>query len=220
MRARDFTVIECEQRSPTWFQARAGRLTGSVASSLTAKLKSGGEPAARRDLRTKLALERIIGRSLEDDYQNADMKRGIEREPDALAAFEAATGELVSRSGFLAHTSLLMGCSLDAHLGDFAEIVEVKCPRPANHLSYLQGGRLPEEHRIQIVHDLLITGAQAAHFVSWCPEFPEPLRLFHVAAKADSTELSAYELIARQFLREVEREQEAILALANERIPA
>ena len=210
-----FTVIDAPQRSAEWFQARAGRLTGSVAADIVTTLKSGGEPAARRDLRTRLALERIVGRSLEDDYQNADMKRGIELEPEALAAYEAATGHLVECTGFLVRTDLPMGCSLDGHLGAFEGILELKAPRPANHWKYVKAGTLPAEHRYQILHNLFVTGARYADFCSYAPDFPEPLRLFRVRVERNEAELASYELQARQFLREIEQEYQDILAMAT-----
>lgn len=211
---RAFTIIDAEQRSPEWFASRAGRLTGSVASDVLATLKSGGEPASRRDLRTKLALERIVGRSLEDDYQNADMKRGLELEPEARAAYEAATGQLVQTTGFLSHTGLMMGCSLDGHLGDFIGVWECKCPRPANHWKYLKAGVVPAEHKAQLVHNLFVTGAEFAEFCSYCPDFPDPLRLFRVVMVRSQTDIDAYLLMAKQFLREVDEEQAEILARA------
>ena len=212
---RAFTIIEAEQRSAAWFAARAGRLTGSVASEIGATLKNGGEPAGRRDLRTRLALERLVGRSLEDDYQNADMKRGIELEPEALGAYEVATGNLVQPTGFLAHTELQIGCSLDGHIGDFDGILELKAPRPANHLKYVRSGVLPSEHRYQIVHNLLVTGATWAEFCSYSPDFPESLRLFRVRVERRDDEMAAYELLARQFLAEVEREYSEIVSLGE-----
>lgn len=212
---RRFTVVEAPQRSPEWFGARAGRLTGSVAAdALAAPLKSGGEPAARRDLRTRLALERLTHRSLEDDYLNADMKRGIALEPDAVAAYEAASGRIVQPTGFLSCGDLLMGCSLDGHIGDFDGVVELKAPRPANHLKYLRAGVLPAEHRYQVIHNLFVTGARWADFCSFCPDFPEPLQLFRVRVDRNQTDIDAYELMARAFLTEVEKEYEAILSLA------
>ncbi len=36
-----FTVIDAPHRSEAWFKARAGRLTGSVAKEMLAKLKDG-----------------------------------------------------------------------------------------------------------------------------------------------------------------------------------
>jgi len=211
--SRHFTVCDAPQRSAEWFAARAGRLTGSVASEMMSTLKGGGEPAGRRDLRTRLVLERLCGRSLEDDYQNADMKRGIELEPDALAAYEAATGTFVQLTGFLAHTELPMGCSLDAHLDDFQGIAEFKAPRAANHLKYLRAGGLPPEHRWQILHNLFITGAEWADFCSFCPDFPEPLRLFRVRVTRNEADINAYADKAKAFLDEVSAELESVRGL-------
>lgn len=212
-----FTVIDAPQRSAEWFSARAGKLTGSCASEIVGTLKNGGEPAGRRDLRTRLVLERLTGRSLEDDYQNADMRRGVELEPEALGAYEAATGYLVTPTGFLASTELAIGCSLDGHTGCFDGIVEVKAPRPANHLKYIRAGVLPAEHRYQIVHNLLVSGARYADFCSFAPDFPEPLRLFMVRVERDEKEIASYLLLARMFLSEVEKEVAEVQALAAER---
>lgn len=216
--ARPFDIIDAEQRSPEWFAARAGQLTGSVAADIAATLKSGGEPAARRDLRTKLALERLIGRSLEDGYVNADMQRGIDLEPEAFSAYEAATGHLVQRTGFLQHQELPIGCSLDGHIGDFEGLLELKAPRPATHLKYLRAGVLPPEHRYQVTHNLLVTGAQWADFCSFAPDFPEALRLFVVRVPRNQADLDAYELLLRQFLREVDEEFAMIQQLALEAV--
>ncbi len=212
----NFTIVDAEQRSAAWFAARAGRLTGSVAKHLAAMNKDKSEPAARRDLRTRLALERLTGRPIEeDDYQNADMKRGITLEPEALMAFEAATGSLVQQTGFLAHNELPIGCSLDGHMDDFAGILELKAPRPANHLKYIKAGVLPTEHRFQIVHNMLVTGAQFAYFCSYAPDFPEALRLFTVRVERDEAEIKSYEVLVRLFLGEVDREYAEIQAMAK-----
>lgn len=211
-----FTEILCDQRSKEWFEARAGRLTGSVAADMLATLKSGGEAASRRDLRVRLALERLTGQPLEDDYLNADMKRGIELEPEALLAFEAETGQIARFTGFLAHAELPIGCSLDGHFGDFEGILEMKVPRSANHWKYLRGGSVvPAEHKAQIVHNLFVTGAQYAEFCSYDPRFPQPLRLFRVRYERNEQDLASYELALRQFLKEVDTEYESIRTLAG-----
>src|SRR5207245_5572453 len=121
-------VLDCAQRSDEWKQARLGRLNGSRAADMLATLKSGGEAAARRDLRTALVLERICVVSQENGYVNADMERGIQLEPDALAAYEAQTGSLVQPVGYCVHESLMCGVSPDGLVGDDG-LVEVKCPR-------------------------------------------------------------------------------------------
>jgi hypothetical protein len=96
---RNFTVCSAEQRSPAWFAARAGRLTGSRAGDMLATIKSG-EAAARRDLRTQLVVERLTGQPQEDTFINAAMQWGIDHEADAFAAYEAQSGNMVRRTGF------------------------------------------------------------------------------------------------------------------------
>lgn len=208
-----FTVLKCAQRSPEWFAARAGRLTGSVAADVFATLKSGGEPACRRDLRTKLVIERLTGVPQEDDYENADMRRGRELEPLARLAYETRTGLAVIESGFVAHDSILAGCSLDGHVGDFEGIVEFKAPRSARHLSYWRAGGLPAEHRYQVAHNLFVTGAQWCDFASFDPTFPAKLQLFVVRVERDAKEMASYEFAARLFLSEVEKEYAVTVGL-------
>ena len=96
-----FTVIECEQRTPEWHAARAGRVTASRAADMLAKIKSG-ESAGRRNYRTQLVAERLTGQPQENGYVNAAMQHGIDTEPHAIAAYEALTGALVRKTGFLA----------------------------------------------------------------------------------------------------------------------
>jgi hypothetical protein len=211
---RPFTVIDVEQRSREWFAARCGRLTGSCAGDMLATIKSGGEAASRRDLRTRLAIEQLTGVSTEDDYMNADMRRGVELEPEAFGTYEAVAGVLLERTGFLSHNELLIGCSLDGHVADFEGIVELKVPRSANHLRYLRGGGVPAEHKYQIAHNLFVSGAQWCDFVSYDPRFPEPLRLFRARAFRKDEEIESYALMVSAFLTEVAKEVDSIKALA------
>ena len=209
---RHFDILDAPQRSAEWFAARAGRLTGSVAKDVFATIKSG-EAAARRDLRTRLVVERLTGRPQEDDYQNADMRRGIELEPAARLAYEAASGNLVEQTGFLAHLDLPVGCSLDGHVGDFAGIVELKCPRSARHLTYLKADTLPVEHKYQVIHNLFVSGAQWCDFVSFDPTWPEHLQLAVIRVERDAKEIASYEFAIRQFLKEVDAEYETVVNL-------
>jgi hypothetical protein len=204
-------IIAVEQRSPEWVAVRLGRLTGSCAADAFAQLKSGkGEAAGRRNLRTRLVLERLTGESQENGYVNADMERGIQLEPDARAAYEAETGILVQTVGFVAHDELMAGCSPDGLSND--GLTEIKCPKAATHLDYLRGG-LPQEYRTQIIHGLWLTGASWGDFVSFSPAFPEPLRLKVTRVYAKDIDLAAYELNVRLFLSEVEKEVEEVQAL-------
>lgn len=211
---RAFTIIDAPQRSADWYAARLGRLTGSCAGDMLATIKSG-EAAARRNLRLRLVLERLTGRSQESDYVSPAMQAGIEREADALAAYEALTGELVRSTGFLAHTDHMAGCSLDGHLGDFAKLVSVKCRQPAAHFEHLRAGKIPADAFAQIRHELWITGAAEHDYFSWNPDFPPDLQARVVTVTRSQAEIPEYEAKALAFLEEVNREVEAVLTLTN-----
>ncbi len=208
---RRFSVVDAEQRSPAWFAARLGRLTGSVASDMLAQIKSG-EAAARRNLRLRLVLERVTGKGQENDFISPAMQTGIDREPLAFAAYEALTGDMAIKTGFLAHTSLMAGCSLDGHLGDFTKLVSIKCRQPAAHYEFLKTGKIPGDSLSQIRHELWITGAAEHDYFSWNPDFPEALQSRVVTVRYLEADVPAYEDAAGKFLAEVDAE---ILALGK-----
>lgn len=204
-----FILIEAPQRSPEWFAARLGLATGSRAADVTAKIKTG-EAAARRDYRIQLVAERLTGQIQEDAFVNSDMQRGIDLEFDARMAYEAATGNLAEETGFLVSHALAAGCSLDGSVDDFAGIVEIKCPRPANHIATLRAGKLPSRYEPQVAHNLLITGAQWCDFVSYCPALPDNLRLFVIRVQASDVNLKGYAEALDEFLAEVAAETEEL----------
>lgn len=209
-----FYVLDVPQRSPEWYAARLGRLTGSCADKMLATIKSG-EAAARRDLRTRLVVERLTGQSQESGFLNDDMQWGIDQEDFAIAAYEAHTGASVTRAGFLEHAAVMAGCSLDGHLGAFQTLVSVKCPRSANHFKNLRASEVPPEYVPQMLHECWLTGARQYHFVSWDPRFPEQLRLKVIRRDVTDAEIDAYERKALAFLVEVDAEMEAVQTISD-----
>lgn len=207
---RLFTVCEAEQRSEAWRLIRLGRLTGSAAGDMLATIKSGGEAAGRANLRLRLVLERLTGRSQESEFQSAAMLAGIEREGDAIAAYEALTGDILQTTGFLSHTSLMAGCSPDAFLGDFDVLVSVKCRQPKAHWEHLRTGKVPADALAQMRHELWMTGTLEHHYVSFNPDFPVRHRLKVVTFKAADMDLPEYDAKARAFLAEVDAELASI----------
>jgi predicted phage-related endonuclease len=200
-----FTICTAEQRSEEWRRARAGRVTGSKAADILATVKSG-EAAKRRDYRSQLLAERLTGQPQDDVFVNDAMQWGIDKEADAFAAYEAYSGHLVRRTGFLAVDDQPIGCSLDGDVDDFTGIIELKCPKTATHLGYLRGGIVPPAYVPQIVHNLLVSGAQWCDFASFDPRLPAPLQLFVVRHARDEKQIASYELALSLFLSELEVE--------------
>ena len=140
------------------------------------------------------------------------MQRGTDLEPEALAAYEAYTGVLVVPMGYCAHDTLAAGASPDGFIGDDG-LVEVKCPRAANHLAYLKAQSVPKEHLPQLVHQLWITERKWVDLVSFDPRWPEPLRLFIARYQRNEDEIALYQQTVERFLAEVDAEYESVLAL-------
>jgi len=214
---RNFVEIAAPQRSLEWFAARVGRLTGSKAADAIDFLKTGskGESAKRRDYRFTLLAERLSGQPDEDGFVSEAMQRGIDKEPEARDAYEILTGRAAMVSGFLSHTSILAGCSLDAHVGDFDGLLEIKCPKTATHLEYLRAGVVPAKYLPQITHNLWISGAAWCDFLSFDDRFPSELQTFLVRVKREDVDMAAYEAAALKFLAEVQVEVDAIRTMTK-----
>lgn len=206
-----FDVLDVDQRSVAWHQARAGLLTGSRAGDMLAEGK-GGPSKSRTNLRVQLALERVVGRPVVSDYQSAAMRAGQEREPAALLRYEVQTGHLLQPVGFVRHTVLRAGFSPDGVVGAFQGLVEVKSPSPAQHLQTLRSGveGISARYRSQIDHGLWLTGASWCDYVSFNPEFPEALQLAIIRVPRNDFMLMAYGRAVETFLAEVDAEESAI----------
>ena len=207
---RNFTVIDCPQHledgitaNPEWLAARVARVTGSSADAMLAK----GQGVSRRNLKIRLVAEHLTGKSHGKDFQSDAMEQGLKREPEAIFAYERARNVVVNRCGFVAHTELFAGCSPDGYVGDFGGLVSVKCPELPQHLDWLRGGKIDLKYLRQITHELFVTGAAWADFVSYNNELGDnKLALFVKRIERNADEMEAHEKELRAFLAEVEAE--------------
>lgn len=207
-------VYECAQRSPEWHALRCGKATASRADDLLAKTKTGWG-AGRAHYRTQLVLERLTGKPQEHVRQTQAMLDGIEKEADAQALYELTTGRLLRQVGFVAHDTIAAGCSPDGVLGDFVGLVEVKCPLASTHLEYLERGDVPDDYHKQVIHSLWVTGAAWCDWVSYHPDFPEPLRLKVVRVPRIEPVIAEYQRQVEVFLAEVETKLQALQTLLD-----
>lgn len=198
-----FAIIDCEQRSPEWFACRAGRLTGSCAADMMRTIKSGAPSTSRKHLLMRLALERITGRPQEREFTTAAVQHGIDLEPAASARYEAETGELLERVGFLSLSAVMAGCSLDAFVYGRKGIIEGKAPESATHYEYLRTKQIPADYRWQCIHNLWVSGAGYCDFISFDDRFPDELQYLCVRLERNESEIKAYESAALRFLAEI-----------------
>lgn len=210
-----FTVIECEQRSEMWLSARAGRVTSSKAAAVKAKGKNGGEAVTRADYRLQLVTERLTGRSQEDDFTTVHIQRGIDLEPAAIGHYEAVTGDILQRCGFVLLNGWEVGCSPDGYVDNFLGIVGFKCPKSTTHIDYLKRRRLPPEYVPQATHEMWVTDAEFYDFCSYDDRLPEGLQFLHVRIERAELkdEIAAYEQEVKRFLAEVDAEMQILSKL-------
>jgi predicted phage-related endonuclease len=201
---RPFTVIDAPQRSPEWFAARLGRVTGSKASCVL----MGEKTAGRADYVLQLALERITSQCEEPGFTSAEMQRGIDKEP--LARMQAeASGVLIRETGFLRHDKLMIGASLDGDTDDFRCIWEFKCPKSTTHVKYLKsaGAELLKDYQAQITHNVFVTGAERAVAGSFDDRLPHGLDWVQREVRAADLPLAEYEKALMKFLDDVSNMQ-------------
>lgn len=172
-------IIDVEQGSPEWHLARAGKVTASrIQDGILAKARNGGESSGRRNYRAQLVSEILTGRPQEDGYMSKAMKDGIELEPFARAAYEVATDASVRRVGLVRHPTIeRAAASPDGLVGEDGTL-QIKCPFAATHISWLIAGEPPEEHRPQMLWEMVCTGRSWCDFVSYCEALPKELRIF------------------------------------------
>lgn len=170
-------IINCEQGSEEWHQARAGVITASMFETVCVKLKNGSYSKAAEDYAFKLAIERISGELLQEDkFETFEMRRGRELEPVARLKHEKEKGILVEQVGFALTDCGRFGASVDGIIIDGVSdsgICEYKCfispQRIRNILLETNKDEIPEELMWQVQGGLWVTGKDYAHFVLYCP---------------------------------------------------
>lgn len=203
-------ILNCEQRSPEWFAARAGIATASCFSSILATIKTG-ESAERRNYRARLVVERLTGRCVES-FSTPAMKQGVEREPLARDAYQVATGNLVEEIGFIRHDTLEAGCSPDGMI-DTDGCLEIKAPELATHLEYLRIKAEPPRYTAQIQGQMWLAERSYCDFVSFNPDFPPHLQLIVRRIPRDDKYIAGLALAVELFMSEVREEVSAVNAL-------
>lgn len=211
-----YEILDVAQGTPEWFQARCGLVTGSTVGDAFALLRDGKTPGAgRKNLRIRLALERVTGRPVgTSDYQSAAMKLGTEREPQARLMYEVQTNRIVQTVGFVRMTEYAAGYSPDGLVGDDGQ-VEFKCPQPATHLETLRGAELPKDYAAQVQHGLWVTGRAWCDWMSYNPDFPEPLQVVIVRIWRSEFGAMSHGRAVQAFLREVDAEEAEIRLLVE-----
>jgi len=162
-------IINCEQGSAEWFNARLGIPTASEFSTVLASGKGGGESLTRAKYLRTLAAEIIRGEPEADTYSNAHMERGKVMEAEARDLYAFARGVDPAQVGFIRAGNA--GCSPDSLVGDRGGL-EIKTALGHIQIDRLQRNTLPPEHKAQVQGSLWIAEREWWDFVSYSPGLP------------------------------------------------
>lgn len=200
---------ELQQGTDEWRRARAGSLGASSLHEALAKTRNGWG-ASRANLLSRLVVERLTGVP-QDTYQNNAMRNGIEREPEARAAYQFEKATLVKTVGLIKHPTIAWShCSPDGLVGDDG-LVELKCPAENTHLETLLGAPPPQKYVYQCAWQMACTGRAWVDLVSYHPAFPESMQLHITRIERDDNLIANLEKEVKVFLEEVDRTMEALL---------
>lgn len=188
-------IIQCEQNSPEWLQARLGIPTASQFATVMAKGVKGGQSKTRQTYLYKLLGERLTGEPAEN-YTNAHMERGHLMEAEARAAYAILTDSEPELVGFIRNGD--KGASPDSLLGDNG-LLEIKTKLPHLQLAVLEADAVPPEHIAQIQGQIWIAEREWADFASYWPKLP----LFHKRVYRDDVYIKSMEAAVRQFNEEL-----------------
>jgi hypothetical protein len=197
--------IDCQQYSPEWRAARIGIPTASS----FAKVMMGHGSKTRQDYLCRLVMERIVGRSLEDDVQTKWMRHGSKRESEAVSAFEKLTSMVTKPCGFMISDNGRYGCSCD-RLVATGELIEIKCPAPWTHCRYHVYGP-GDDYRAQVQGQLLITDCETAYFFSYFPGLPS----FKLKTERDEKYIKKLETELNNFCDELDQKTEYMRKLGD-----
>lgn len=208
-------MSEIEQRTDEWFAQRLGKVTASSLYKVLAKTKTG-YGADRGNYMTQLVLERVTNNKA-DSYMNASMQWGVDQEPFARAAYEAATGVMVDEIGFVPHPTIEMaGASPDGLVGADG-MVEIKCPDSKTALEcWLSENPVEGKYFAQMQWQMRCADRAWCDYVVFDPRMPLKAQLFVKRVERDDAWLETTEAEVIKFLAEVDAKVAALKKIIGE----
>lgn len=200
-------IHKVDQKSPEWFELRAGKITGTDLKKLL-----GG--AVMRDN----YLYEYIAERLSDGLSDENiLERANRLEEEAVEKFEKKTGKIVERIGLCESSdNEFIACSPDGLIkvkGKYREALEVKCLMGGNYVRAWLSDEIPKEHKAQAVQYFIVNpDLQTLHFVLYNPQISiHPIHIIKVSRKELEPLISEYRVKQEQFLEEVEERLTIIL---------
>lgn len=190
-------TLNCEQGSDEWLTARLGIPTGTgIKNIVTAEGKKGNWTSYLAEL----IAERYEGIHSEESFKSAAMERGNRLEAEARRAYEFLTDNQVTEVGgvYLNEEKQLM-ISPDGLIPHLKKGIEIKCPKMKTHIETIIENDIPTKYIIQVQSAMWVTGYKEWDFISYCPEFTQPI--FIKTIKRNEKLMRAFNKYVPDFLK-------------------
>ena len=196
-------IVDCEQGSPQWHAARAGRVTGSRVADIMRKTKTGVSKM-RATYLGELVAERLSGFQSSDGFTSAAMQFGKDNEARARATYAFMHDVEPVQVGFVIHpTSEWAGASPDSLIGEDGGL-EIKVPNSSTHIDTLRGAAIDPDYIRQCQWNMACTERAYWDWASFDPRLPPAMQLHVRRIKRDDIMIAELEAAVRQFIAEID----------------
>lgn len=195
-------LIDCEQGTPEWHQARCGKVTASRVCDIVRQTKNGVSKM-RQTYLGELVAERLSGIQ-EDGFTSKPMEWGKDKEDEARKVYAFIHGRKVTRVGFVDHERIAMAGASPDSLVDDDGMLEVKCPNTSTHIATLLGERIDPDYVKQMQWGMACTGRRWCDFVSFDPRMPAEMQLYVQRVERDQLVVADLEAAVIAFIGEVD----------------
>lgn len=162
-------VSDAIQGSEEWLETRLGRPTASNFGKLITP--TGKASTSAQGYIDELIAQRITG-EIPEFFKSDAMQRGNDLEPVAKSLYEFTYDVDVKEVGLCLHDNYECGASPDGLIGLDGGL-EIKCPLPHTHVSYLRDGCIPAKYIPQVQGCLWITEREWWDFMSYHPSMED-----------------------------------------------
>ena len=197
-------ILDCEQGSEEWFEARKGIPTASCFDKI---VTSKGESSTQATAYRHKLLAEWMGAE-QESYTNAHMERGTELEDEARRTYQFITEKTTRQVGLIyKDEKKLVSCSPDG----FEHGLELKCPAGNTHVKYLLDNKLPAKYVQQVQGSMYVTGADEWDFMSYYPGMPPLI----ITVKRDDEFQEKLDKALTKFIKKMLQDREKLSQLMN-----
>lgn len=190
-------ILDCEQGSQEWLDARLGIPTASeIACLLVDGRALPPFGAGAMTYADTLVAERFRGIAASDFVGNAHTERGHELEPIAVEYYQSCgySSEPVTVCGMMLND--YMGASPDRLVGSNGGL-EIKTLTPQKMVTLLRTGKVDKDHLAQVQATLWVSGREWWDYLVYCEGMPPYYeRMYRDAVMGDKIEQRVPEFCA------------------------